>query len=69
MSYQYLFCASCGTRRTGHGYQCSVCGNLLRRETPRTTHTPSVLRTTVQWQAPAPALARTPEPERQPLAA
>jgi tRNA(Ile2) C34 agmatinyltransferase TiaS len=67
MNFQYLFCASCGTRRTGHGYQCSVCGNLLRHETPRVTHAPSALRTTVQWQAPVPA--RTPEPERQPVAA
>jgi hypothetical protein len=36
MSYQYLFCATCGQRRTGHDYRCSVCGNLLRRpEQPR----------------------------------
>jgi hypothetical protein len=31
MSYQYLFCSSCGQRRTGHSFRCSVCGNLLRR--------------------------------------
>lgn len=30
MSYQYLFCASCGLRRTGHGYRCTVCNGLLR---------------------------------------
>ena len=31
MSYQYLFCASCGVRRTGHGFRCTVCNSLLRR--------------------------------------
>jgi hypothetical protein len=31
MSYQYLFCATCGQRRTGHAFRCSVCGNELRR--------------------------------------
>jgi hypothetical protein len=68
MSYQYLFCASCGTRRTGHGYQCSVCGNLLRHARPGTTKPTSVMRTsTVQWQAPA--LERAAKPERQPIAA
>ena len=35
MSYQYLFCATCGQRRTGHGYRCTVCDSLLRHETPR----------------------------------
>lgn len=36
MSYQYLFCSTCGQRRTGHSFRCSVCGNLLRRaETPK----------------------------------
>jgi len=31
MSYQYLFCATCGQRRIGRGYRCSVCDSLLRR--------------------------------------
>ena len=31
MSYQYLFCASCGVRRSGHGFRCTVCNSLLRR--------------------------------------
>ena len=31
MSYQYLFCANCGVRRTGHGFRCTVCNRLLRR--------------------------------------
>jgi hypothetical protein len=31
MSYQYLFCATCGLRRMGHGLRCSVCNSLLRR--------------------------------------
>jgi hypothetical protein len=35
MSYQYLFCATCGQRRTGHGYSCSVCGSTLRRPDPK----------------------------------
>ena len=31
MAYQYLFCATCGQRRIGHGYRCSVCDSLLKR--------------------------------------
>ena len=31
MSYQYLFCATCGLRRMGHGLRCTVCNSLLRR--------------------------------------
>jgi hypothetical protein len=37
MPYQYLFCATCGQRRTGHDYRCSVCNSLLRRAEPRTS--------------------------------
>jgi hypothetical protein len=66
MSYQYLFCASCGTRRTGHGYQCSVCGNLLRRERPRTPRH-ALSNTKAYWQAPV--TERKAQPERQPVAA
>ena len=67
MTYQYLWCASCGTRRTGHGYQCSVCGGLLRHDTPRVAATPATMRTTVTWQAPV-AQSIT-QPERTPVAA
>ena len=31
MRYQYLFCATCGLRRMGHGLRCTVCNSLLRR--------------------------------------
>jgi hypothetical protein len=31
MSYQYLFCATCGMRRMGHALRCTVCNSLLRR--------------------------------------
>jgi hypothetical protein len=66
MSYQYLFCATCGTRRTGHGYQCSVCGGLLRHEVER-KHTPTAftLQTTVRGQKPVSAE----KPVREPVAA
>jgi hypothetical protein len=66
MSYQYLYCAACGTRRAGHGYQCSVCGGLLRRDVrPKHETTLSGLHTTVRGQKPVTAK----EPERQPVAA
>jgi hypothetical protein len=35
MAYEYLFCATCGQRRTGHAFRCSVCGSALRRPEPR----------------------------------
>jgi hypothetical protein len=35
MKYQYLFCPTCGLRRFGHGFRCTVCQSLLRR--PRAT--------------------------------
>jgi hypothetical protein len=66
MSYQYLYCAACGTRRTGHGYQCSVCGGLLRHDVqPKHAPTPFTLHTTVRGQKPVAAK----EPERQPVTA
>ncbi|MBV9326177.1 MAG: hypothetical protein JO352_20630 [Chloroflexi bacterium] len=66
MSYQYLYCAACGTRRTGHGYQCSVCGGLLRHEVERKhASTPFTLQTTVR--APKPVSAD--KPVREPVAA
>ena len=70
MSYQYLYCAACGTRRAGHGYQCSVCGGLLRRESPQPARAPLTIHTTfVAPAASRPAATATPEPERQPVAA
>jgi hypothetical protein len=67
-NYQYLYCAACGTRRTGHGYQCSVCGGLLRHNTPSVKRaTPATLTPTVRWQAPVQEPART--PEREPVLA
>jgi len=66
MSYQYLYCAACGTRRTGHGYQCSVCGGLLRYDVqPRRASTLTGLHTTVRGQQPV----TTREPERQTVSA
>ena len=53
MSYQYLFCATCGTRRAGHGYQCSVCGSLLRHDVERKhAASPFTLQTTVHGHKP-----------------
>ena len=37
MSVQYTYCPTCGTRRVGHGYRCSVCD----RQLPRKTTTPA----------------------------
>ena len=66
MSYQYLFCASCGTRRTGHGYQCSVCGGLLRHEVEsKHAATPFTLQTQVRAAKPVSAA----KPVREPVAA
>jgi hypothetical protein len=66
MSYQYLFCASCGTRRTGHGYQCSVCGGLLRHEVER-KHAATPFTLQAQVRAPRPVSAE--QPAREPVAA
>jgi hypothetical protein len=30
MSYQYLYCPTCGQRRTAFGFQCSVCNGPVR---------------------------------------
>ena len=49
MSYQYLFCPACHTRRAAYNLQCSVCGGLMRR-TPIASHiSPAVLRQPVSW--------------------
>jgi hypothetical protein len=61
MSYQYLFCATCGQRRTGHSFRCSVCDTALRRLEPRR---PSSL---LQLQPLVRANVAT--DERQPIAA
>ena len=49
MSYQYIYCPTCGTRRASHGYRCSVCDGLMPRARaqaqPRNAH----LRTLVTW--------------------
>jgi hypothetical protein len=67
-NYQYLYCASCGVRRAGHAYQCSVCGRLLRRPDTRSHHTAAAAQPTrVLWQAPVEQPQRT--EERQPVAA
>ncbi len=64
MSYQYLYCAACGTRRAGHGYQCSVCGGLLRHEIQQKhAPTPFTLQTTVRGTPPVTA----DQPVRQPV--
>ena len=65
MSYQYLYCAACGTRRAGHGYQCSVCGGLLRHDVEQKhASTPFILQTTVRGQKPVTAE----QPAREPVA-
>ena len=66
-NYQYLYCASCGVRRAGHGYQCSVCGSLLRRADTRPHHGAAALQpTVVVWQAPVEQ--PLPKEERKPVA-
>ena len=55
MSYQYLFCPSCGLRRTGHGYRCSVCNSLLRRAEPSRPIGLTDLRPLVRADRPADA--------------
>ena len=72
MSYQYLFCATCGLRRMGHGMRCTVCNSLLRRPHTARPVRPGLpvsfesLRRT--WQdLPEPELAS--RPDHQPIAA
>jgi hypothetical protein len=62
MNYQYLFCASCGVRRTGHSFRCTVCDSLLRR----VDHRPSPTLVTLQ---PIVRAEPQPKPEYQPVAA
>ena len=62
MNYQYLFCASCGVRRTGHSFRCTVCDSLLRR----VDHRPSPTLVTLQ---PLVRVQPQPTPEYKPVAA
>jgi hypothetical protein len=62
MNYQYLFCASCGVRRTGHSFRCTVCDSLLRR----VDHRPSPALVNFQ---PVVRAEPQPKPEYQPVAA
>jgi hypothetical protein len=52
MSYDYLFCATCGQRRTGHRRRCSVCDSLLRRPQLRRTATVHQLQPLVRSEPP-----------------
>jgi tRNA(Ile2) C34 agmatinyltransferase TiaS len=61
MSYQYTYCPTCGTRRVGHGFRCTVCDRALPRKPLSDRVQPSVIHTLVTW--------RQPEPERKPVAA
>ena len=68
MSYQYIFCPTCATRRVAHGYRCSVCDGLVPRTPPtRVQADPMAARTLLSW----PSNERVPAApaERQPLAA
>ncbi|MBV9545568.1 MAG: hypothetical protein JOY61_14450 [Chloroflexi bacterium] len=61
MTYQYLFCPTCGLRRMGHGYRCTVCSSLLRREVLATPAARPVLRTLVSVR---PTVQAKPQQER-----
>ena len=62
MNYQYLFCATCGVRRTGHSFRCTVCDSLLRR----VEHRP---RPNVFTLQPIVRAGTQPTPEYEPVAA
>ncbi len=59
MSYQYLYCAACATRRAGHGYQCSVCGGLLRHDAQQ-KHAPIPLTQYATLRPATPVAAESP---------
>ena len=69
MSYQYVYCPTCATRRVAYGYRCSVCDGLVPRTPPTRVHAdPMAARTLLSWPSNAePVQAGT--AERQPLAA
>jgi hypothetical protein len=70
MTYQYLFCASCGVRRTGHNFRCTVCDSLLRRVEHRPRPNMLTLQPLVRAEQPTPARGNPrPAPEYQPVAA
>ena len=70
MSYQYLFCATCGMRRMGHALRCTVCNSLLRRPSvaqPVHASQPLSLEALRRTWQDMPEVSTT--PERQPIAA
>jgi hypothetical protein len=73
LQFQLLFCPTCGLRRTGHAYQCSVCGGPLRRAARRPTAVASLLGyapLATGWQDRAAAWPSLTEASpRQPVAA
>jgi len=62
MSYQYLYCPTCGVQRVGHAYRCSVCSGLLRRTDPRHQSSLAALKPLVRATEPT-------RETRQPIAA
>ena len=62
---QYTFCPTCGTRRIGHSYRCSVCNGLLPRPRVPSRVVPSVAHTLLTW----PTHETPSTPDRQPVAA
>lgn len=62
MNYEYLFCPTCGVRRFGHRYRCTVCDSLLRRTDAHRQPAVAHLRPLVRVEQPAPAPARVPQP-------
>jgi hypothetical protein len=68
MSYQYLFCPACSTRRAAYGYCCSVCGTLVRR-TPIARKAPATAREVLTWKPVVQAPVTTPVETREPVAA
>ena len=68
MNYQYLFCATCGVRRMGHRFRCTVCDSLLRRVEHRPRPSILTLQPLVRAEQPQPTAPR-PTPEYQPVAA
>jgi hypothetical protein len=68
MSYQYLFCPACATRRASYGYSCSVCGSLVRRTTVA-RQAPVTAREALNWKPVVQAPAATPVETRELVAA
>ena len=61
MTYQYLFCPTCGLRRMGHAYRCSVCSSLLHRDVIASHAAHPALRTLVSAR---PGAEKRTEPQR-----